>query len=242
VDPQFKRWNDQHKLLHRLLLKDKSYQQALPLFLDHHAAVHAAKLSTGAHWSWHDEVLAGLTLDQLRYTPTASPHSVAWRIWHIARIEDVTMNILLAGGAQVFTSGKWLDKLGLNYVGVGNEMSAADIVRLSEIINLKALFAYRLAVGQRTRAIVQRLNLDILARPPAPDRLQRLVDERAVQPPALWLRDYWGSHPAANLLLMPATRHPFVHLNEIKRLLPKLRRVQILLACVITGDQPRRYE
>jgi len=90
---------------------------------------------------------------------------------------------------------------------------------------LKALFAYRLAVGKRTRAIVQRLNPDLLSRPPAPDRLQRLVAERAVQPPALWLLDYWGGHPAANLLLMPATRHPFVHLNEIKRLLPKLKRL-----------------
>jgi hypothetical protein len=37
--------------------------------------------------------------------------------------------------------------------------------------------------------------------------------------------DYWGGHPAANLLLMPATRHSFVHLNEIKRMLPKLKRL-----------------
>lgn len=225
MDPNLKHWNDQHQLLRRLLLKDKAYQQALPIFFEHHAAVHAVKLQTGAHWSWHDEVLADLTPDQLRYTPTSSPHSVAWRIWHMARIEDVTMNILLVDRAQVFTSGKWIDKLGINFVGVGNEMSAADIVQLSEAINLKALFAYRLAVGKRTRAIVQRLDLDILARPPAPDRLRRLIDERAVQPPALWLRDYWGGQPATNLLLMPATRHPFVHLNEISRLRPKLKRL-----------------
>ena len=223
-DKRLKQWNDQHQLLRRLLLEDRAYQPALPVFLEHHTAVHAAKLSTGAHWSWHDEVLAGLTPDQLRYTPKGSPHSVAWRIWHIARIEDVTMNILLADGTQVFSSGKWAARLDVGFVGVGNEMSEADIVQLSKTINLKALFAYRLAVGKRTRAIVPRLNLDILARPPAPDRVRRLIDERAVQPPAVWLQDYWGGHPAANLLLMPATRHPFVHLNEIKRLLPKLKR------------------
>jgi hypothetical protein len=225
MDAALKHWNDQHKLLQRLLLKDKAYQRALPIFFEHHAAVHAARLHSGAHWSWHDEVLAGLTPDQLRYTPTSSPHSVAWRIWHMARIEDVTLNILLAAGEQVLTSGKWIDKLAIEYVGVGNEMSDADIVKLSETINLKALFAYRLAVGKRTRAVVKHLKLDDLSRPPAPDRLQRLVRERAVQPPALWLRAYWGGHPAANLLLMPATRHPFVHLNEIKRLLPKLKRI-----------------
>jgi hypothetical protein len=225
MESQLKHWNDQHQLLRRLLLQDKAYPQAVPVFLDHHAAVHAAKLQAGAHWSWHAEVLSGLTPDQLRYTPKNGPHSAAWRIWHMARIEDVTMNVLLADGTQVFASGKWRDKLEIDSVGVGNEMSNADIVRLSEIINLKALFAYRLAVGKRTRALAQRLNLDILSRPPAPDRLQRLSDEGAVQPPALWLLDYWGGHPAANLWLMPATRHPFVHLNEIKRLLPKLKRI-----------------
>jgi len=202
-------------------MKDKAYQHAIPIFLDHHAAVHAAKLHPGAHWSWHDEVLSGLTPDQLRFTPKGSPHSAAWRIWHMARIEDVTMNVLLADATQVFESGKWIEKLEIDYVSVGNEMSNADIVRLNETINLKALFAYRLAVGKRTRAVVKRLKLDDLSQPPAPNRLQRLVAERAVQPPALWLLDYWGGHPAANLLLMPATRHPFVHLNEIKRLLSR---------------------
>jgi DinB superfamily len=225
MEANLKHWNTQHELLRRLLLNDKAYQQAIRVFLEHHAVVHAAKLHTSAHWSWHDEVLSGLTPDQLRYTPKSSPHSVAWRIWHMARIEDATLNVLLADGAQIFESGKWRDKLEIDYVSVGNEMSNADIVKLSETINLKALFAYRLAVGKRTRVIVQRLKLDALSRPPASDRLRRLLAERAVQPPALWLLDYWGGHPAANLLLMPATRHPFVHLNEIKRLLPKLKRI-----------------
>ncbi len=91
--------------------------------------------------------------------------------------------------------------------------------------SLKALFAYRLAVGKRTRAVVKRLDFARLSQPPTPDRLQRLSAERAVEQSTLFLVDYWGSHPAANLLLMPATRHSFVHLNEIKRMLPKLRRL-----------------
>jgi hypothetical protein len=225
MNTNLKHWNAQHEFLRRLLLKDKAYQPAIPIFLDHHAAVHAARLQTGAHWSWHDEVLNGLTPEQMRYTPKGSPHSVAWRIWHMARIEDVTMNILLADAAQVVATGKWLDKLEIECSSVGNEMSYTDIVRLSEAINLRALFAYRLVVGKRTRAIVKRLKLDDLSQHPKPDRLQRLVAEGAVEKSTLWLLDYWGGHPAANLLLMPATRHSFVHLNEIKRLLPKLKRV-----------------
>jgi hypothetical protein len=206
-------------------MKDQDYQRAMPVFLEHHAAVHAAKLQAGAHWSWHDEVLSGLTPVQMRYAPKGSPHSVAWRIWHMARIEDVTMNVLLADATQVFESGNWLDKMEIDCVSVGNEMSSAAIVKLSEAINLNALFAYRLAVGKRTRAVLKRLNLATLSPPPTPDRLQRLAAERAVELSTLWLLDYWGGHPAANLLLMPATRHSFVHLNEIHRLLPRLKRL-----------------
>jgi hypothetical protein len=225
MESDLRHWNAQHQLLRRLLLKDKDYQRAIPIFLEHHAAVHAAKLHAGAHWSWPDEVLSGLTPEQMRHSPKGSPHSVAWRIWHMARIEDVTMNVLLAGATQVFENGKWPGKMEIDCTGVGNEMSNDGIVRLSKAINLNALFAYRLAVGKRTCAVVKSLKFDDLPQPPARDRLQRLIAEHAVEQSTLWLLDYWGGHPAANLLLMPATRHSFVHLNEIKRMLPKLRRL-----------------
>lgn len=225
MESNLSRWNAQHQLLRRLLLNDKDYQRAIPVFLEHHAAVHAGQLQAGAHWSWHDDVLNGLTPEQMRYSPAGGPHSVAWRIWHMARIEDATMNVLLADARQVFESGKWLDKLEIDCASVGNEMTNPDIVVLSKTINLKALFAYRLAVGRRTRAVVKRLDFAELAQPPASDRLQRLVAEHTVERSTLWLVAYWGSHPAANLLLMPATRHSFVHLNEIKRMLPKLKRL-----------------
>ena len=58
-------WNDQHALLRRLLMKDHDYAAALPVFLDHHGMVHAAKLRANV-WSFQDEVLEGLTPEQLR--------------------------------------------------------------------------------------------------------------------------------------------------------------------------------
>jgi hypothetical protein len=224
-NPQ-KLWNDQHAVLRRLLRKDKDYSKALPIFLSQHGMVHSAKLRAGV-WSFQDEVLNGLTPEQLRYCSLKNPHSAAWKIWHMARIEDVTMNLLLADSAQVLNSGGWLDRLEIDCVSVGNEMSDGEIVQLGKAINLKALLAYRLAVGKRTRSIVWRLNPVILWKSPALDRLNRLVEERAVIDRAAWLLDYWGGHPAANLFLMPATRHSLVHLNEIARMRSKLGRQSV---------------
>ena len=217
-------WNGQHAILRRLLMKDQDYRQAIPVFFSHHESVHAAKLRAGAYTSFQDQVLDGLTEEQMRRIPKGSPHTVAWKIWHIARIEDVTMNLLLADSPQVLNSGNWLDKLGITCVTAGNEMSTQDIVELSETINLKALLAYRLAVGKRTRSVVRHINPTELWQPPPSERLKRIVEEGAVVAQSAWLLEYWGAHPRANLLLMPATRHCFVHLNEVERMRPKLRR------------------
>jgi hypothetical protein len=186
--------------------------------------VHSAGLHSGARESFQDEVLGALTEAQIRAILPGG-QSVIWKLWHATRVEDVTMNLLLAGSPQVLLKANWPAKLGISLIDVGNDMPAADLKKLSEIINLKALLAYRLAVGRRTRSILRRLKPDGLWERPAPERIARIVAERAVREKARWLLKYWGGNPNANLLLMPATRHPFVHLNEISRMNPKLRRL-----------------
>jgi hypothetical protein len=71
-----KYWNDQHLLLHRLLVKDKNYPKAIETFLGHHAMVHTAKLYPGGPWSFQDQVLSGLTDAQMRYIPKSG--SIQW--------------------------------------------------------------------------------------------------------------------------------------------------------------------
>ena len=226
MNPNRSNWNKQHAILRGLLMQAKDYYNAaLPVFLEQHGAVHSAKLRAG-DWSFQDEVLSGLMAEQLRYSTLKYPHSAAWKIWHIARIEDVTVNLLLADSEQVLQSGSWLDRLEITCVSVGNEQSPEEMIALSQAINLKALLAYRLAVGKRTRSVVRRLDGDLLWQRPAPERLQRLFVEGAVLDRTAFLCDYWGKHPAANLLLMPASRHCFVHLNEIERMKPKLKRLE----------------
>jgi len=215
-------WNDQHAVLRQLLEKGQDHPKALEVFLRHHAAVHSKKLQSGEHWSFADELLNGLSDRQYRSIPVGGEHSVVWLIWHIARIEDITMNILLADAPQVFLEGDWQAKIGSPTGIVGNEMSPDEIHHLSGSVDLKALMAYRLAVGERTRLVVQHLNFTDLKQRPAAERVKRISLEGAVGKKAEWLLEYWGSKPSTNLLLMPATRHPFVHLNEIRRMRAKL--------------------
>jgi hypothetical protein len=224
TDRSTRDWNDQHARLRRLLEVDQDYPNALETFLSLHATVHAAELRPSEHWSIPGELLGELSSEQMRRIPKGSDHSVVWSLWHITRIEDVTVSILLADASQVIHSGDWKVKLGSPWENVGNEMSPAEISRLSESVELAALMAYRLAVGKRTEEIVSNLNFAGLRELPAPERINRIAAEGAVGEGGGWLLNYWGGKPGFNLLLMPATRHPFVHLNEIRRMLAKLRR------------------
>jgi hypothetical protein len=152
----------------------------------------------------------------MRLVPKGGEHSIAWLLWHITRIEDVTMNLLIAGAPQLFQEGNWARKLGVDLTDVGNDMPPKDLARLNRTIDPRALLAYRLAVGRRTRRILQTIRPDEIWTPIEPERKKRLLAEHVVRRKASWLIEYWCTRRKADLLLMPPTRHGFVHLNEIR--------------------------
>lgn len=207
----------------RLILMDLSlYDQAMALFLSQHAMLHSAKMAHTELWSFEDEVLDDLPEALVRRIPQGGEHSIAWLIWHMARCEDVTMNLLVAGSPQTLLQDKWLEQMKINVCDTGNAMVDEEIMNFSLAIDLGALRAYRLAVGRRTQEIVKELQPVDLMKKVDPVRLQRVLDEGAVADEARGIVDYWGGRKIAGLLLMPATRHNLIHLNEGLKLKRKL--------------------
>ncbi|UCC53907.1 MAG: DinB family protein [Anaerolineaceae bacterium] len=99
-------------------------------------------------WSFEDDVLNDMGEEQIRRIPQNCEHSVAWLIWHMARIEDVTMNRLVAGSPQILHKDKWLERIRATVSDTGNAMDKNDVADLSAQIDIKGLRAYRLAVGR----------------------------------------------------------------------------------------------
>lgn len=223
MDPNRKHWNDQLKALNAALSKTDQHEQAIALFLDVHAMCHAPEVSGSGLYSFDAELWQGLSHEAARIIPTGAEHSIAWMIWHIARIEDITMNLLVAGTPQLFTGQGWQARLGAAACDTANAMTPAEIAQLSAELDIAALREYRAAVGRRTREIVPALPKGAFKQKVQPERIQRVLDEGAVLEAEHWLVDYWGGRTIGGLLLMPATRHLLVHLNEGVKLKPKLR-------------------
>ena len=73
-------------------------------------------------------------------------------------------------------------------------------------------------MGRRTREVVAQLQPGDLKQKVDPARLEQVRAEGAVVEAAWGIAEYWGKRNFAGLLLMPATRHNLVHLNEILKL------------------------
>ncbi len=224
MDVHHKLWNEQQKAFQHALWYSGDHQLVVELFLQQHAMVHSGQMSQSGLWSFEDEIWQGLNKDAFRIIPKNGEHSLAWIFWHMARIEDVTMNILVADAPQLLIKDNWLKKLKTTQRDTGNGIDLEAITELSSTLNMDALRNYRIAVGRRTREIVQQLHPEQLKEKVNPARLQRILEEGAVIEAAKDLIAYWGRHTISGLLLMPPTRHNLVHLNEALRVKQKVMR------------------
>ena len=155
MDPNRKLWNSGHQKLH-MALKANDHQKAIEQFLIQHAMVHSRKVSGMDVWSFEDELWQGLTEEAFRAIPSKGEHSIAWMLFHIARIKDIAMNLLVAGTPQLYPKDNWAKKLKSTIPHSANKMDDDDVAQLSAALDMKALRDYRIAVGKRTRAIVKK--------------------------------------------------------------------------------------
>ena len=217
-----KDWNPKQTLLKDIILKKERFPDTKKLLLTMHSLVHASPVYGTQPVTYMDEIWDGLTDTAFRTMPTIKDATVAWNIWHITRIEDLTVNILIQDSSQVLDD-HWLSKLGTRVTDTANAMTDDEIIRFSSEINTNALYEYRNAVGMQTKTVIENIGFDDLKRRFSPNQLTRIHDEGGVldHKDSVWLLDFWGRKNVAGIFRMPVTRHQIVHLNDCFKLKQK---------------------
>jgi hypothetical protein len=109
----------------------------------------------------------------------------------------------------------------ISCIHTGKAMSEGEIIELGSGMNIEQLREYRVAVGRQTEKIVKQLDSAAIIQKVSSSRLDLVLQERAVVEDAKGIVDYWSKRTIAGLLLMPPTRHCFIHLNEALKIKKK---------------------
>ena len=99
-----------HKELGTMIRKADRLEDARRLFSELHGALHLSEVSGGAE-NELDRLTGDLEDPEYAVMVTSKDETIAWALWHIARLEDLTMNILVSGGEQVWNR-EWARRLG----------------------------------------------------------------------------------------------------------------------------------
>src|SRR6202166_2624952 len=115
-----------------------------------------------------EELTDGLTDEAAFFRPTGTPNSIAWLIWHSARVQDAQL-CDIAGIEEVWTRDGWVDRFGLDLprddTGYGHSADAVVKVRASA----ELLAGYYHAVHDMTLEFVETMT---------DADLDRIVDRR----------------------------------------------------------------
>jgi uncharacterized damage-inducible protein DinB len=124
------------------------------------------------------QAVSGLTEDQLSFRIDEDANSIAWLVWHLARVQDDHV-AEVAGIQQVWTMQGWADRFGLSFapseIGYGQGSAEVAVVRAAPDL----LLGYHDAVLDQTRTFVDGL---------VEADLDRIVDVRWDPPVTLGVR------------------------------------------------------
>jgi DinB superfamily len=180
-------------------------------FLSQHAAVHASDVS-GRVFS-APSVFGELSDNQMRMRPGKGVNSLVWLVWHMARTEDVAVNLVVAKRSQVLDD-VWVRRMNVPWRIIGTGMTDDEVTETTARADIAAVRAYRSAVGTRTREVVQALPADAWDEIVGDEDIKRAASTGAFRD---WVegRKYpWLGWSRADQLASSALRHNAAHVGE----------------------------
>ena len=151
--------------------------------------------------------------------------TIAYSLYHIFRIEDITANSLVKKGTQIFFANEYQRKMNSPIITTGNELAGREIAEFSSKLDIDGLYGYISEVNTATAALLKGLSYsDLKTKMTEADR-ENLIKLKTVSEDenAVWLIDYWCGKDVGGLIRMPLSRHWIMHIEACLRIRNKVR-------------------
>jgi hypothetical protein len=134
---------------------------------------------------FYDDLWDDYTEDQLRTPPNPATNSLAWNLWHVARVEDSGIMRFVAREPQLYEREGWREKLNITVDHFGYGMSAEEAQTLNETIDLGALRTYFEDVSAQTIDLLDRLSPEQLDETLSTEEVREVMLVEGVAPSGL---------------------------------------------------------
>ena len=85
------------------------------------------------HFDKLNRALDGLSDDELSWRPTLESNAIDWMVWHMARVEDNLINVVLQNRDPIWQRDGWGKRLGIATASAGAGMTMAEIRAMGRI-------------------------------------------------------------------------------------------------------------
>lgn len=159
----------------------------------------------------YDHCINGLTDDQLKCQPQEGLNSIAWYLWHTARVQDYSNTLILPDRKQVLNDD-WLSRLNVSRRDIGTGMTREECAEFNRTVNIGGLHAYCDAVAEAVREVARTIPAEALDEPVDRRQIHRMLEDGAIgNERAVWLPSFLEGKSRGWLLSM-AVWHMAEHL------------------------------
>ena len=176
---------------------------ATEMFLIRHRRMHAHV----------ERLMEGLSEEQIRRRVHPMVNPLAWLLWHVARVEDSAVNLLIFEGSEVLDD-RWCARMNIDRRDAGTGMTMAEVVNLGMHVHLPSVMAYRRDVAERTVELVSSLRASDLDEVVTRERVHRFVARLATEPARASLEKLWQDTTTGHFLVWLPLTHNYEHIGQ----------------------------
>ena len=100
--------------------------------------------------------------------------NIIWNLWHIMRIEDLIVNILICEKESILNE-KLKNELNISITDTGNSLTKEEIKKFAKNINIKKLKYYSDKISKNTINLIKRLKAEDIKRKINKINLEKII-------------------------------------------------------------------
>lgn len=175
----------------------------------------------GVRFMFDQSIKNVLSYEEMKQRSDDKGNSIAWLMWHLARIEDQTVHTFIQGKPQILVSGGWQERIEIEGAATGLGFGDEEVAEVTRAMNVEAVDDYWKAAQKASYEWLRSISREDLEF--VPDLDARRAESEAPNEPGNW--DLWRGRTAGFIFSGTVISHGYIHIGQMQEIGGRLGRV-----------------